>query len=124
MRGMVAHGKLAFDHDGYPFRRPDLTTEAERLGSASQQGGQLRSLFGGQFRLPARGRMTAQSIDPLSLGAADPLAYRAWADSQGFCNLALCPTLLSQFPSTHSSAFAPVVWRFRIYLFHTIHDTT
>lgn len=112
MRGMVAGAKLAFDHDGNPFRRPNLTTKAERFGSAVQQSRQLCFLFGGQFRLWARGRMTPKSLDPLSFGTTHPLAHRAMADSQSFRNLALRPSLLSKLPSAQPATFAPIVRRF------------
>lgn len=124
MRRMIAHAKLVFDHDCHALCRPDLTTETERLGSAGQQGWQLRSLFGGQFRLWARGRATPKSLGPLLLGAAHPLAYGAWADSQSCRNLPLRPPLLRQFPSTQPATFAPIVWWFCTRLFHTVYYTT
>lgn len=124
MRRMAAHAKLAFDHDRHALRCPDLTTETEGLGAAGQEGRQLCPLFGGQLGSRAWTRTMRKRLDPMSFGAADPLAHCSRADTKSLCNLPLRPPLLSKFPSAKPTAFAPIVRWFCSCWSHTIYDTT
>lgn len=110
MGWMITHSELALDHGRYPRRRPDLVMEAEGLGSAGQQGRQLRPLLGSQLRLAAWSEAVAERLDSVSFGATHPLADRSGADPQRRCNRPLGPALLNKLPSAQPTTFAPISW--------------
>ena len=109
MRGSIGHLKGAPDHFTDPLARPDLAPKAIRLGSTVEQGGQLRTLFGGELRRAARGGMCAQPfLDPIRASPCQPLADRSRRDSQGGRDVLLFPARLFQLPSASPPPFAPV----------------
>jgi hypothetical protein len=111
MGWMIAHCELLLDHHGHPRRGPDLSSKAERFGSLGQQGRQLRSLLGAQFRLSPRRWLMSQGLDSLCPDLLEPLAHCSLSHSECGSAVFLFPSLFTQLRGTHPSSFAPIFWR-------------
>ena len=108
MDRMVADAEGALDQDGHTGAGPDLAAKAEGLGTACQERGQVGALLGCQLRCGSRRRMVAQGLDPLGPSAFEPLAHRAFRDTERHGNIALLPVLLGQLPGAEPAVFFPV----------------
>lgn len=118
MSTMRADTELLPDHLHYPRCRPDLPSKSEGFRSSRQQAGQLRHVFGAQLRFPAGRRLMSQGLDSLCFRFLEPLTDCALAHSKCGCDVFLFPSGFTQFPGTHPSSFAPILWRYRV-LVHT-----
>ena len=115
---MILHSKLLLGHLSDPLGSPNLSTKTERLGTPSQQVGELRSLLRTQFGRSARRWLMLQGLNSLFPGFLKPLAHCPLCYSKGCCDVFLFPSLFMQFPRLHPSLFAPIFARGR-FLVHS-----
>lgn len=108
---VVADPELALDDNGYSLGGPDISTKAERFGTACQESRNLGTLLGAQAWLRTWGGPTAQSLDSTLLSSFHPLTDCPLGHAKGDCDVVLIPALLLQLPGAQPTPFDPVVWR-------------
>jgi hypothetical protein len=108
VRRVVADAEAAPDHDGYPLARPDLSTEAKRLGPTRQERRDWGPLRGRELGPPTGRPAPAQRLHAAAVtGAREPLADRSRRHAQRGGDVLLFPALLFEFPGA-SPSLAPV----------------
>lgn len=93
---------------GHSTSGPEVSKKAVVLGPFGKELGEFGQLILGQEGLSPRGRIAYESILALLSCPLQPLAYRCRADSKGFCDIYLQPTLALEFQSSKPSSFSPV----------------
>jgi len=84
---------------------------AKAFGSFCQLAGQLGPLLFTQLGNRSWRRLMFQGIDSLFSRLFEPLTHCSLTHSQCFGYLMLLPSCFMQFPSSHPSSFAPILWR-------------
>ena len=108
MIGVVADPELAPDHRRRALGRPDLATEAERLGAPRQHGRQRLPLLVSQLRRRSRRHAPPQRLGPALAGTSHPLTHGTRRDPERVGDRLLTPVPLLQLPGAQPTAFAPL----------------
>jgi hypothetical protein len=119
MTGMVGNPIFELNHGGDSPTGPELSPKTIGFGPPVQEFGQAGELLG---REPARGPggwTVAQGVRARLASALHPLTDGAFADAEGFGDLALGPALLLEAPGLEPSGFFPV-GRCRVHAWQSI----